>query len=907
MLAYTPGVRGLWLRRGRVLCVPAVSRGVPLTVMSDVLTPDILLQRLAEWGGAPAILTVKGEAFETWSYARLAETTARLATGLIAAGVAPGDAVALYGPNRPEWVAARFAIGACGALAAPVDDLLPEAEVLPLIRDSGARLLFTNRSHLAGLRAADPDLDLACYLLDADGQGAENAQSWANLMADAPGDLPAVEADTPATLVYTSGTTGAPKSFTLSYANISANVDAITREGLIGPGDRVLLPLPLDNVYPYLVGLLTTLNNGATVVFPEEITGPQVVRALHLSEATVMIGVPRLYAAMVTGLQARIAAQGPLPRRLFARLLKLSIALQRRFGLRPGRLFFGSLHRRLSPALRLLVSGGARLDPTLIWTLEGLGWTVRSGYGLAEVSSVFTANLPGRKKIGTEGHPLHPGSLRIAAPDEEGTGEIQLKGPSVFAGYRNNPAANAAAFTDDGWFRTGDLGRVDEAGFVHITGRVKEMIVLGGGKNVFPEELEKVYAGSPFIAEAAVLERDGALVGLVVPDLDAIRDSGYARIEEIIRVALAECAATLPSFQRLSGFAVVREPLPRTRLGKYQRFLLPALYETAVGSRAPAQAKPLSEADRAFLAEPDIAPVWQFLVTRYPDTPLNPDANPQLDLGIDSLEWVTLGLELKDRFGVQLDDETIAEITTLRALLEAVRAAPTAPRTAPSVVEARETWLSPIGPGLRALHAVIHALNRVLMRLLFRLRSEDSEMLPRAGPCLLVVNHASDLDPLVLAAALPTALRRQVYWGGDIVRLFAGPLRRRLARALHVFPVDERAAGASLSLAAAVLDQGDALAWFPESWRSPDGKLQPFFPGVGTLVQGFEGPVHPVYIAGSFAAMPRSRRWPRLRPITVIFGPAVNRADWPADEIDPAAIAEHLRAAVARLEARASR
>jgi long-chain acyl-CoA synthetase len=197
----------------------------------------------------------------------------------------------------------------------------------------------------------------------------------------------------------------------------------------------------------------------------------------------------------------------------------------------------------------------------------------------------------------------------------------------------------------------------------------------------------------------------------------------------------------------------------------------------------------------------------------------------------------------------------------------------------------------------------LHALNWLVMRLLFRLGSSGRAHLPATGPCLLVANHASDLDPLALAAALPPRLRRRLYWGGDIVRLFAGPLSFAFARALQIFPVDEKAPAAALELAGQVLGTGQVLAWFPESWRSPDGRLQRFFPGVGRLAAGCAGPVIPVYIEGSFAAMPRWRRLPRLYPLRVHFGPAVapERLAQAAAEGGPAAVAGVLRDALVAL------
>lgn len=861
---------------------------------AEVLTPQSLIEALAARGERPAVVTVVGEDAQVWSGAEIAETARRLASGLIAEGIEPGEPVGLYGANRPEWVVARLALGAMGALAAPFDDLLPEAEIAPLISHCGCRRVFTTRAHRDALRGRFGAEEPQWILLDPDESDSRFARSagrpWQALLAEEPGPLPALDPNAAAMIVTTSGTTGQPKSFRLSHANLSANVQAILALGVIDERDRALLPLPLDNVYPTVVGFLCVLHSGSTLIFPEALTGPQIVKALAVGRASLLIGVPRLYAAVLGGIEGRVAARGRLAGLLFSRLLRLSIGLQRRFGLKPGRRLFGSLHRQIGPDLRLLISGGAKLEPELIWRLEGLGWEVLSGYGLSEVGSVFTANLPWAKKIGSEGRPLHgQGSLRIVLAESEdgergaGEGEIQLKGPSMLARY-DDAEATAGAFTEDGWFRTGDLGRVDDEGYVWVTGRLKEMIVLAGGKNVFPEPLETVYRASPVIEEIAVLELNGALVGLIVPDQEAVRASGYSRTDDLFRVTLADLGRDLPSFQRLSGFALTREPIPRTRLGKYRRFLLPELFEQARAARgATGVAATLSDEDRALLQGWPGNELWALLQARYPDKPLSPDADPQLDLGIDSLEWVSLTLELERRFGVRLSEARIAEVQSLRDLIQAVAEAPElgADESEAGAAERAETgpdpegWLRPAGPATALLGRGLHGASAAVMRLLFRVRTTGRERIPEDPPCLFIANHVSDLDPLVLAAALPLRQRGALHWGGDRVRLFEKALLRPLARALKVFPVDERAPAASLALAGEALHRGGSLAWFPESWRSPDGELQDFLPGVGHIVAGYQGPIVPTLIEGTFEAMPRNARLPRPHRVTVHFGPPI--------------------------------
>jgi long-chain acyl-CoA synthetase len=881
--------------------------------MSEPWTIRTLLDDLACRGEAPAVITLESGIMQTLSCAALADRARRLACGLAGLGVAPGEPVAVIAPNGPDWIAGRLALGAAGALAVALDDLATEEELRVALVDSGCRRVLTSPTHVGTLRTIDPRLDLAVIGSNAPIEG---TRSWEALLAAPVRPLPSLAPDAPAMLVYTSGTTGPPKGFVLSYANLWANLRTLAAARLVGPGDRVLLPLPLHHVYPFVAGLLTPLSSGATVVFPEAVAGPPIMRAVRLAEVSAIVGVPRLYKAILSGLEASLAAHGFLGRALLHGLLGLSAWLRCRHGVALGRWLFRPLRARIGPALRLLVSGGARLEPEVLRPLIGLGFEVRSGYGLAETASIFTGNLPECERLGSEGKPFPGGRLRIAEPDAEGVGEIELSGPNVFAGYRNNPEADREAFTVDGWFRTGDLGYLDGDGFLYVTGRRKEAIVLGGGKKVHPEELEKLYGACPYIREIAILERQGALVALVLPDLEAARAGPSVRIDDAIRVALATRAQELPSYQRLAGFALAREPLPRTRLGKYQRFRLPELYDRMLAGPRKPTPRALAPGDEALLAQPTARRIYALIEARYPDKAVALDANPLLDLGIDSLEWVALGLALEEGLGIRLTATDIARTVTLRDLLRQMVASESSteqaakPVAAAGLAAADARWLSPVGPGAELVALFIYGINRVVMRRLFRLRVEGNANLPAVGPYLLVCNHASDLDPALLAAAFNFKTARRLYWGGEARRLFSRRWLHPLMRALHVFPVDEGAPAQALALGKAVLMRGDSLVWFPESWRSPDGRLQRFLTGIGWLLEQARVPAVPVYIAGSYEAMPRNRPLPRLHPVRVLIGRPLEWRAFAAAAADgeemPRRITTIVRAAVAALEREAS-
>ncbi|HEX5795883.1 MAG TPA: 1-acyl-sn-glycerol-3-phosphate acyltransferase, partial [Geminicoccaceae bacterium] len=368
------------------------------------------------------------------------------------------------------------------------------------------------------------------------------------------------------------------------------------------------------------------------------------------------------------------------------------------------------------------------------------------------------------------------------------------------------------------------------------------------------------------------------LVGLIVPEIDALRATGGEELRQRLRTEIGQRSGRLPSYQRLGDFAVTAEALPRTQIGKLRRHELDAIFERAKAGAAGATTRAeLSARDQALLEQGQLAEVWRWLEERFAPRPLSLDSSPQLDLGLDSFDWMSLTMELGERFGVQLSEDAVGRVTTLRDLLveveQAGRDGAGATAEIGELSAEQERWLRPRSAPLRALAAVLFALNRALIYGLFRLRVEGREHLPAEGPYLLAPNHASYLDPFALGAALSWAQLRRLYWAGWTGLLFRGPLTRLFSRAAQVLPVDpERGLTSTLPLAVAALERGNALCWFPEGARSTDGRLHRFLPGAGLLIERTGVTAVPVYIGGSFEAWPPGRSLPRLRPLRVRFG-----------------------------------
>src|SRR5215212_738633 len=373
--------------------------------ISEARTLGFLIDVLAEHGDRQAVLALQEEGAESWTYAELAAHVRQLAHGLTKAGVSPGDHVMLLAPSQPEWMVACLAVVGAGAVATPVDVQLGD-EVLGRILDhSGAEFVFTTAEQVGRFERLDVMLRPRPILLDV---GEEDPRSWRHLLAteDPHPELARPEPDETAALFYTSGTTGSPKGVPLSHANLAFQIEAILRANVVSENDRMLMPLPLHHVYPFVMGILAPLSLGLTIVLPQSLGGPQLVRALKEGEVSVIAGVPRLYSALYSGIEERAKSGGTMAAASFGISAGLSTWIRHHTGLDAGKLLMRPILNRLGPRLRTVASGGAPLDPDLAHKLEGMVWLVSDGYGITETAPLLALKRPDGKNLGSVGPPV---------------------------------------------------------------------------------------------------------------------------------------------------------------------------------------------------------------------------------------------------------------------------------------------------------------------------------------------------------------------------------------------------------------------------------------------------------------------------------------------------------------------
>ena len=452
---------------------------------------------------------------------------AAVAAGLIAQAIRPGDRVCLMAAASLDWMICDFAIWAAGAVTVPVYETSSAEQIAWQLADSGAVAAFAgNVKYAEAIRRARPATVEAIWQLD-DGGLDELARAGQQVTA---GEVArrrgAVTAGTLATIVYTSGTTGRPKGCMITHGNLTEAVRSV----LSAPGvrDRVLAGdasslffLPLSHVLARIVSLCL-VRAGKRIGF---LAGPSgLTAALPVFRPTILLTVPRVLEKVVDAARGRAEAQG---RRQLFEAAEATAIVWNRAGDRAGvslrlrhalyqRVVYARLHAALGGQARWLISGGAPLSEDLAHFLNGAGFTVMEGWGLTETTGAVTLNPPGAQRIGSVGLPL-PGCAVRAVAD----GEIEVQGPNVFQGYWRDPAATAEAF-DGRWLRTGDLGRLDEDGYVYLTGRKKELIVTASGKNVAPSALEDKVREHWLIGECVVVgDRRPYIAALVTLDADA--------------------------------------------------------------------------------------------------------------------------------------------------------------------------------------------------------------------------------------------------------------------------------------------------------------------------------------------------------------------------------------------------
>ena len=872
-----------------------------------------------------------------YTFGAMLDAVRSIAFRLEKEGIEFGDRVALIGENHPRWAIAYYGILFRGAVCVPID---PHAEIETLtnfIENSEAKMAFIGEDFIKSFHKLEENLDrkLPAVVLQniESSNGFQKFDDWTNVAR--PGDFdqqptPAKMTDL-AQLTYTSGTTGTPKGVPLTHSNIYHEAVGCQEVMKISENEVVLSVLPLFHVFAQVVNLWVVASVGGSVYYVKELAPAELTKAFETKEITLITGVPRLWYLFHKKIFDNVAQQSIVVRTLFDKLLKLNFFLREKFNINLGRKFFGKVHDGFGGKLNFTISAGSRFDEKIARDYHALGLTMIQGYGLTETTGAVSCTRFEDNVVGSVGKAINYAEIKLGELNDEGAGEVLIGGKMVFSGYYKNEEATKEAFTDDGWFKSGDLGKYDEKGNLNIVGRSKDVIVLPNGKNIHPEDLEVHYSKTPMVGEMCIIgvkDESSAMAGaekliaVVVPDFDYLKKNNIANSREAIRHEFDDLGRKLPEYQRVRELIVRSEALPRTATRKVKRFEVAKEFtdgKLQSGDDAPLVKKlEFTDEDRALMDSTVGKQVTKFVNQNVEQKEeIHPSMSLEIDLGLDSLSRAEVFAGLEQAFNIEFDSDEAANALTVKEVIKLVEKQ-TGTENA-ELVETDFNWGKIVREGDEKMpemqtvlksrplsYALIFSVFKIfkfIARIFFSLEvtgKENIENLKR--PFIVAPNHQSYLDPFMIAGSFKFDHLQNVFAIGAS-QFFTSSIMKSLAAFLNTVPVDPDTQLLKAMRASAVgLRHGKILVIFPEGARAFDGDLSEFKKGAAILAVELDTPVVPVALDGFYKVWGRSSGKISFAKTKIRYGkpftPREIVSEAMDDEAKYAAVTEHLKAEI---------
>jgi long-chain acyl-CoA synthetase len=793
------------------------------------------------------------------SYHEFHDLSLKMAQLLAQSGVVAGDKVLIWGPNSSWWGIAYWGVILLGAIAVPVDFMSDLARAESIRSLTNAKIVLQSRFKPERINAA------ASILLE----------DLIYLLEECPpiDTIAAIAAEDTAQLIYTSGTTGNPKGVMLTHKNLVANMTQIYEQvPIITASYNFLSLLPLSHMFELMGGFFTPLYRGAGIVYIRTLKPSAIMDALQEEDIYIIMSVPRLLQLFKSTIERE------LDEKHLSGLFRSLTHLAQHVPVWLRKILFLPVQKKFGANFTAFVSGGAALDPDVFNYWSNMGFTVLEGYGLTETSPVLCVNTMAKQVAGSAGLPLPGVEVKI---EEQ---EVVVRGDNVFPGYYENKQASRDAFTDAGWFRTGDLGEIRSDGWLVIKGRGKELIVTGSGVNVYPDELEALLNKISGVKEACVIGINKG--GNEEVHAVLLLDSNGVVPEEII----AQANSSLDALSRITGYTVWNEAeFPKTTTLKIKKFAVKEAVEKGV-------------AEDTHGGSSDSLLNLISKVTGVDTKQIREESLLVTDLGLTSIDRLELVNYLEQEYRLDIDDSQIGLQTRVSELRQLI--AKREKRTHPDHFR---FWTNSLP--CRWLRM---AWDSVFLGLLIKgitapdVRGVDT-LKNLTGSVFFVSNHLSYLDQPTIMLALPQELRyrtataawEEFFFGNyhGIKKIFRRLCFEFSSILLNLFPLPQsQGFGSSLVFMGKLADAGINIMLFPEGGHSKDGKMQPFQLGLGTMVKELGIPVVPIHISGTDQILPHRARFPKQGQATVIFGePLRFRFE------EPAEIVEMTRQAVKKL------
>jgi len=557
-------------------------------------SPDIasvqqmIVDAASRYGEKIALEDLKETPIAKVTYRSLLKNILKFGIALQNLGLKERSHVAVISENRVQWGISYLSAMCFNYIIVPIDRNLPINEVLNIIHEADVTAIIFSDAFDSVFRERKSSLKNLKYYISMDLPLAKGGfHSMRELIEKSPGcredDMPAIHPDEPAEIIFTSGSLGRAKGVMLSQKNLASNLMAMVRMFRIYSEDRFLSVLPMHHTYECTCGFLCPLYGGASAHYARSLK--TVVEDLQSVRATMLLGVPLLFDKMFKRIYKTINEK-KITSLVIGPLIKVTDVVERVGWKSFKKIVFKEIHRRFGGSIRCFIAGGAAQDPMVAKGLREFGFNFVQGYGLTEASPILTLNRLEQFKDDAAGLPLPGVELLIHDPDAEGVGEVWAKGENIMVGYYKNETATKETF-DNGWFKTGDLGRIDEEGFLHICGRKKNVIISKSGKNVYPEEVEDVLNRSPYVLESYVYGEEDAkldeiIAAQIVVDAEAFIELSELKnvritpelIHEVIADEVKKANAELPGFKQIKTFKIREQEFEKTTTQKIKRYLV---------------------------------------------------------------------------------------------------------------------------------------------------------------------------------------------------------------------------------------------------------------------------------------------------------------------------------------------
>ena len=777
-------------------------------------------------------------------------------------GIEKGEKVVNFMENRPEFICSFFGIWNSKGVPINIDAGYTAEELEYILTDADPKVIMTSNKNL---KVAEEAIKLSgknIRIINCDEIKSPEDFEVDEYVIYSP------EPEDIGVLLYTSGTTGKPKGVVLTFDNLMSNVDAIVEIKMATLKDRLLALLPYHHVLPLSINLLMAIHIGTLVVLIDELSASAILGALQKYKITIVVGVPRLWEMIHKGLMEKIKSS-KIANLLFELCKKVkSVTLSK--------IVFKKVHQALGGNIRYLVSGGAKLDPNIMDDFKVLGIKVLEGYGLTETSPIIAFTRPDDVCIGTVGKTIPGVEVKIA--DD---GELLVKGRNVLKEYYNKPEATKEAKDENGWFHTGDLGKI-ENGYITIIGRKKEMIVLSNGKNINPIDIENEIAkGSDLIKEIAVMEHNNHLLALVYPDFKLIKERSITNITETLKWDIIDSYnINAPAYRKILEIKIVKDEFPKTKLGKLRRFMLKDILKNLEDGGENAHKERPEDPESKTREFQTLA---QYIKEEKGEN-IYPDSHIEIDLGLDSLDIIQLNSFIEKTFGFKIKEEETVDLKVIKDICEYIRK------------NSKEYHLEKINWSEILKESIDYPLpssNMIWLTKIFfapilkfylGLKIKGIEKLSKE-PRIIICNHESFIDAFAVQRLFKGDMLKNTYYFA-IKKHFDKVGLRFMANHGNIILMDiNENLKESLQISAEVLKEGKNLVIFPEGARTRDGKLQDFKKFFGILSKELNIPVTVLGIDGAYKSMPFGSIFPRPAKIKLEVLGEVNPSGLSVEEI----------------------